>query len=151
LEGLTGELIQAGPQDYQETRSNPGTKEPDSIQSLTSTNTRDIQMAKGKHKNISNRSQNMWASSETISPTTAIPEYTNTLENQESLLKSYLMKIIEPFKKDINNLLKEIQKGTSKQVKELNKAVYDLKVEVENTNGGKSKNGKPRKGQELQM
>ena len=41
------------------------------------------------------------------------------------------MKIIESFKEDINNSLKEIQENTIKQVKKLNKAVQDLKVEVE--------------------
>ena len=66
-----------------------------------------------------------------IIKTTANPEYTNTPENQESVLKSYLMKIIESFKEDINNSLKEIQENTGKQVKELNKVIQDLKVEVE--------------------
>jgi hypothetical protein len=64
-------------------------------------------MVKGKHKTISNRNQNTWASSEPSS-TTASPAY-NTPENKESVLKSYLMKIIESFKEDINNSLKEIQ------------------------------------------
>jgi chromosome segregation ATPase len=54
-----------------------------------------------------------------------------TPENQESVLKSYLMKIIVSFKEDINNSLKEIQENTGKQVKELNKSIQDLKVEVE--------------------
>ena len=80
-------------------------------------------MAKHKHKTISNRNQNMWASSGHSSPTTTSPEYTNTLENQESVLKSYLMKIIESFKEDINNSLKEIWENKSKQVKELNKVI----------------------------
>jgi uncharacterized phage infection (PIP) family protein YhgE len=92
------------------------------------------------------------ASSEPSSPITASPGYTNTPENQEADLKSYLMKIIESFK-DINNLLnevkenigkqvetlkvetnkslKEIQENTIKHVKELKKAVQDIKVEVE--------------------
>jgi esterase/lipase len=73
----------------------------------------------------------MWASPEPSSPTTASCKYTNTPENQESVLKSYLMKIIESFKEDINNSLKEIQDNTGKQVKELNKVIQDLKVEVE--------------------
>jgi hypothetical protein len=90
-------------------------------------------MAKGKLKTISNRSQNMWAASKPSFPTTASPEYTNTPENQKSVLKSYLMKIIESFKKDINNSLKPIQENTGKQVTELNKAIHDLKVEVETT------------------
>jgi hypothetical protein len=67
-----------------------------------------IQMVKGKHKTISNRSQNMWTLSE---PITASPEYTNTPENQESVLKSYLMKIIEFFKENIRKSLKEIQES----------------------------------------
>jgi hypothetical protein len=52
-------------------------------------------MAKGKHKTISKRNQNMWASSEPSFPTKARPEYTNTPENQETVLKSYLMKITQ--------------------------------------------------------
>ena len=51
-------------------------------------------MEKGKHKAISNRSQNTWASVEPSYSITASPEHTNTLENQESVLKFYLMKII---------------------------------------------------------
>jgi hypothetical protein len=45
-------------------------------------------------------------------------------ENQESVLKSYLMKIIESFKEYINNSLKEIEKTTGKQVKELNEVIH---------------------------
>jgi hypothetical protein len=41
------------------------------------------------------------------------------------------MKIIESFKEEIYNSLKETQENKSKQVKELNKVVQDLKVEVE--------------------
>jgi hypothetical protein len=78
------------------------------MQSLRSTNTRDIQMVKGKGTTISNRNQNIWASSEIGFPTTASLGYTNTPENQESVLKYYLVKIIESFKEDINNSLKEI-------------------------------------------
>jgi esterase/lipase len=73
----------------------------------------------------------MWASSEPSSSITESLEYTNTHENQESVLKSYLMKIIESFKEDINNSLKEIQENTGKQLKELNKVIQDIKVEVE--------------------
>jgi predicted transcriptional regulator len=88
-------------------------------------------MSKGKLKTISNRSQNTWASSEPSSPNTASPKYTNTSENQESALKFYLMKIIESFKEDINNSLKEIQENASKLVKELNNVIQVIKVEVE--------------------
>jgi hypothetical protein len=74
-------------------------------------------MLRGK----SNKSQYTWASSEPSSFTTTNPECTNTPENQD--LKFYLMKIIESFKEDINNSLKEIWENKSKQVKELNKVI----------------------------
>ena len=47
----------------------------DKLQSETArpTNTRDNQMARGKHKNISNRNQGYLASLEPSSPTTASP------------------------------------------------------------------------------
>jgi hypothetical protein len=70
LEGLKRGLIKSRSQAYWETWSNPGTKEADSIQSLTTTNPRHVQMVKSKCKTILNRSQNMWASSEPNSPTT---------------------------------------------------------------------------------
>jgi hypothetical protein len=63
-------------------------------------------MAKGKHKNISNRNQDYLAPSDPSSPTTVNPAYPNTPEKQDSDLKSYLMTMIEEFNKDINNSLK---------------------------------------------
>ena len=42
-----------------------------------------------------------------------------TPEKQDSDLKSLLMMMIEDFKKDINNSLKELQENTGKQVKAL--------------------------------
>jgi hypothetical protein len=86
------------------------------------------------------------------------PWITNTLEKQDSDLKSHPMMMIEDFKKDINNSLKEthentgkqvetlkekknknknkkslkeLPKNTNKQVKELNKTIQDLKMEIE--------------------
>jgi hypothetical protein len=47
-------------------------------------NTRDNQMAKGKHKNISNRNQGYLASSEPSSPTMVNPGYPNTPEKQNA-------------------------------------------------------------------
>ena len=79
-------------------------------------NARDYQMAKGKHKNLTNRNQDYLASSEPSTPTTASPGYPNTPEKQDSDLKSYLMMLVEDFKKGINNSLKEIQENTAKQV-----------------------------------
>jgi hypothetical protein len=71
---------------------------------------------KGKHKNLTNRNQGYLASSEPSSPTTASPEYPNTPKKQDSDLKSYLMMLVEDFKKDINNSLKDIWENTTKQV-----------------------------------
>jgi hypothetical protein len=59
------------------------------------------------------------ASSELSSPTTVSPEYPSTLEKQDSDLKSHCMMMIEDFKKDINNSLKEIQENTGKQLEVL--------------------------------
>jgi hypothetical protein len=42
-----------------------------------------------------------------------------TPEKQDSDLKSFLMMMLEEFKKDVNNSLKEIQQNTSKQVEAL--------------------------------
>jgi hypothetical protein len=68
-------------------------------------------MARGKYKNISNRNQGYFASSENSSSITASTGYPNAPEKQDSDLKSHLMMMIEDFKKDINNSLKEICTG----------------------------------------
>ena len=39
--------------------------------------------------------------------------------------------MIEAFKEEMNKSLKEIQENTIKQVKEMNKTVQDLKMEIE--------------------
>jgi hypothetical protein len=75
-------------------------------------------MAKGKHKNLTNRNQDHSPSSEPSTPTSASPGYSNTPEKQDSDLK-YLMMLVEDFKKVINNSLKEIQENTAKQVEVL--------------------------------
>jgi hypothetical protein len=71
-------------------------------------------MVRGKHKIISNRSQCTLTSSAPNSPITASHKYPNTLEKKDTDLKFHLMKIIENFKEDINNSLKEIQENTVK-------------------------------------
>jgi hypothetical protein len=70
-------------------------------------------MAKDKQKNLTNRKQDQWASSEPSMPTTVSPGYPNTPEKQDSDLKSYLMMLVEDFKKGINNSLKGIQENTN--------------------------------------
>jgi septal ring factor EnvC (AmiA/AmiB activator) len=88
-------------------------------------------MVGDKHKNRSNRNQGYLASSEPNSPTIASARYTITPEKQDMNLKSLLMMMMEDYKKDTNNSLKEIQEDTFKQVKELNKTIQNLKMEVE--------------------
>jgi hypothetical protein len=73
-------------------------------------------MAKGKCKNLTNRNQDHSASSEPSTLTTVSPGYPNIPEKQDSDLKSYLIMLVEDFKKDIHNSLKEIQEDTGKQV-----------------------------------
>ena len=74
-------------------------------------------MAGGKGKNISNRNQGYGASSEPNSPTIASPGHNITPEKQDSDLNTLLMMVIEEFKKDLNNSLKEIKENTGKQLK----------------------------------
>jgi gas vesicle protein len=88
-------------------------------------------MARGKHKNRSNRNQGYLASSEPNVPTIVSPGYTITPEKQDIDLKSLLTMMMEDYRKEINNSLKEIQENTSNKVKELNKRIQDLKMEVE--------------------
>jgi chromosome segregation ATPase len=102
-------------------------------------------MVKGRRKNLTNRNQDHSPSSELSTPTSASPEYPNTLERLDPDLKAYLMMMVEDTKKDFNNSLKEIQentakqvedlkdkqKNTSKQVMEMNKTILDLKREVD--------------------
>lgn len=75
--------------------------------------------------------------------------YPNMPEKQDNDLKSHLMEMIDIFEEDTNNCIKEIQENTGKQLKELNKEIQDLKVEVETIKktqmGHKPGNGKPRK------
>jgi hypothetical protein len=73
-------------------------------------------MAKDKCKNLTNRNQEHSASSEPSTPNTVNPGYPNTPEKQDSDLKSYHMMLVEDFKKDINNSLKEIQENTANQI-----------------------------------
>jgi hypothetical protein len=115
--------------------------------------TRENQMVGGKPKNRSNRNQGYLASSECNFPTISSLGYRNTPEKQDSELKSLLLMVIEDFKKDINNSLKEIQENTGKQLEDIkeetqkslkelqenttkqakgmNKTIQDLKMEIE--------------------
>ena len=73
-------------------------------------------MAKGKGKIIANRNQGNTAPSEPSSPTKAHPAYSITSDKRELDLKSHLILLMEDFKEDINNSLKEIQENMGQQV-----------------------------------
>jgi gas vesicle protein len=91
-------------------------------------------MVGGKHKNRSNTDQGYLASSETNSPTIVSPGYTNTQEEQDMDLKSLLMMMMEDFKKEINNSLKEIQENIGKHLEALKEETQKtLKELQENT------------------
>ena len=85
-------------------------------------------MVRGKHKNISNRNQFDLATSEPSSTITASPGYANIPIKQDSDLNSHFMKMIEDFKKDKSNYLKEIQESAIKQLKEFDKTIQDIKM-----------------------
>jgi hypothetical protein len=72
-------------------------------------------------KNRRNRNQDYLASSEPSFLTTLNPGYANTPEKQDFDSKSLLILMIEDFKRDINNSLKEIEANTGKQVEDLNR------------------------------
>ena len=74
-------------------------------------------MAGDKCNKRSNRKQGYLALSQPNSPTIASDGYTITPEKQDMDLKSLLIMMMEDFKKEINNSLKEIQENTSKQGK----------------------------------
>jgi hypothetical protein len=68
--------------------------------------TAEITWSKGKRKKLTKKNQGNLATSKPSTPTTVSPGYPNTLEKQD--VKSHLMMLVEDFKKDINNSLKEM-------------------------------------------
>jgi hypothetical protein len=72
-------------------------------------------MAKGRHKDPTNKNQDHSPSSEPSTPTSASPGHPNTPENLDLDLKAYLMIMVEDIKKVFNNSLKEIQ-NTAKEL-----------------------------------
>jgi hypothetical protein len=91
-------------------------------------------MVRGKGKNISNRNQGYLASSEPSFPTIVSSGYPNTPEKQDFHLKSHLMMMVEDFKKNISNFLKEIQENIGEQLEALKEETQkSLKELQENT------------------
>jgi hypothetical protein len=76
-------------------------------------------MAKGKHKNPTNRNQDHTPSSERSTPTPPSPGHNNTTKKLDLDLKAYLMMMVEDIKKDFNYSLKEIQENTAKELQVL--------------------------------
>jgi hypothetical protein len=66
--------------------------------------------------------------------TRASPAYFSTPEKQDSDLNPQFMKMIEEFKKDINNSLKEIQENTGKQVEAVKKKTHKSLKEIQQNN-----------------
>jgi hypothetical protein len=97
-------------------------------------------MARGKCKNLTNRSQDHSPSSERSTSTSPSPGHPNTPENLDPDLKAYLLMMVEDIKKDLINSLKEIQENTAKELQVLKekhenttKQVEVLKEKQENT------------------
>jgi hypothetical protein len=78
-------------------------------------------MAKGKHKNLTNRNQDHSPSSETSTPTSLSPGYPNTPKKLDPDLKPYLMMMVEDIKKDFNNSVKRYRRTLLKGYKSLKK------------------------------
>ena len=78
-------------------------------------------MAEGKRKNLTNRNQDHSPSSDSSTPISASPGYTNIPKKLDSELKAYLMMMVEDIKKDFCNSLKEIQENTAKELQVLKK------------------------------
>jgi hypothetical protein len=83
------------------------------------TNSRDYQMAKGNHKNLTNRNQDHSPSSEHNTPTQPSTVHLNITEKLDPDLKVYHMMMVEDIKKDLNNSLKEIKENTAKELQVL--------------------------------
>jgi hypothetical protein len=77
-------------------------------------------MAKGKHKNLTNRNQDHSPSSEHSTPTSPSPGHPNTPENLDPNLKAYLMMMVEDIKRDFNNS-KKYRRTLLKSYKSLKK------------------------------
>ena len=78
-------------------------------------------MAKGKHRNITNRNQGNMAASEPNSPLAACSGYPNTPEKQDLDLKSMVMMLLQEYMKNINKSPKEIQENSEANKEEMQK------------------------------
>jgi uncharacterized protein YukE len=60
-----------------------------------------------------------------------IEDFKKNINNSLKEIQEYTAKQVEALKGETQNSLKELQENTTKQVKELNKTIQDLKMEVE--------------------
>jgi chromosome segregation ATPase len=88
-------------------------------------------MAKGRHKNLTNRNHEHSPSSEPSTPTSPSLGHPNTAKKLEPDLKPYLMMMVEDIKKDFNNSLKEIQENTAKELQVLKEKQENTTKQVE--------------------
>lgn len=77
---------------------------------------RDSQVAKGKHKNRTNKKHVSLTPPGWSYPATGSYGHTNTAEEQENGLEVRLVKMIDAFKEERNKSLKEIQENAVNQV-----------------------------------
>jgi hypothetical protein len=88
-------------------------------------------MAKGKHKNATNRNPDHSPSSEHSTPTPPSPGHPKTIEKIDPDLKAYLMVMVEDIKKDFNNSLKEIQENSARELQVLKEKQENTTKQVE--------------------
>jgi hypothetical protein len=112
-------------------------------------NTRDNQMARGKHNYISNRNTRLLAIIRTQFPHhnkswiyhhTGKARFGSTITSQnidrgrnisQKQIQENTGIYVEALKKETRKSLKELQENTIKQVKEINNTIQDLKMEIE--------------------
>ena len=66
-----------------------------------------------------------------------IEVFKQDIKNSLKEIQENTVKQVEALKEETNKSLKEIQENTTKQVKELNKVIQDLKIEVETVSNHK--------------
>jgi hypothetical protein len=72
-------------------------------------------MKKGKFNNLPTENKTTWHHHNPVLPSQLVMDAPTHRIKQDSDLESYLMMLVEDFKKDINNSHKEIQENTDKQ------------------------------------
>ena len=78
-----------------------------------------------------------------------VEDFKKEIKNSLKEIQENIVKQVKALKEEIQKSLKELQENTTKQVMELNKTIQDLKMEVkivkENPKGENSEDRNPRK------